>query len=431
MVCDVKGRGVRVELKTIPMNYQKETLKNGLRVITTALAIAIVIGGFGIGLVWKTDYLDRWVPASIKELFRRGEKPEEGLSVLYVYKQFSPNKEPKVTKIFKSDISGRSRIELDIEYNEDIGLRGTKDGKYLERWSGNKLEITSSKQLDSFNKVIEEVFGANEGFGGAVWAGDGSKLAYIVTKHLEPEIEWGAVENRLYLINRDGTERKLVGQFREPLYVSLEGLNLVKNELYWLEAGTRSLAVVSLTGGTIIKRIKVGLTLPVHNLNFSSDFSSAYYIDDGKIIEHGLVSDKKRILYELSGRGKDEFGNESFIDRLRLSPKDDLLVFTQVNEPSDKEITYSITLPDGQINVLLDDPRYYNVGPFFWSPDGRYLWFETFCHGCGRSAGYDNEGEYYIIDLSAKSMNLFFKGGRDDYSGDLNESIEFISWLVE
>ena len=46
-------------------------------VLIAVLALVIAVGGVGIGLAWKTDYLDKWLPANIKEMFGRGEKPEE------------------------------------------------------------------------------------------------------------------------------------------------------------------------------------------------------------------------------------------------------------------------------------------------------------------------------------------------------------------
>lgn len=56
------------------MNYKKDILKNGLWVIVIALALVIAVGGIGIGLAWRTDYLDKWLPPNVKRMFGRGEK---------------------------------------------------------------------------------------------------------------------------------------------------------------------------------------------------------------------------------------------------------------------------------------------------------------------------------------------------------------------
>jgi hypothetical protein len=37
----------------------------------------IAVGGIGIGLAWRTNRLDKWLPSNIKEMFGRGERPEE------------------------------------------------------------------------------------------------------------------------------------------------------------------------------------------------------------------------------------------------------------------------------------------------------------------------------------------------------------------
>lgn len=46
-------------------------------ILIAALAFVIAVGGVGIGLTWRTDYLDKILPPNIKEMFGRGEKPEE------------------------------------------------------------------------------------------------------------------------------------------------------------------------------------------------------------------------------------------------------------------------------------------------------------------------------------------------------------------
>ncbi len=46
-------------------------------VLIAVLALVIAVGGVGIGLAWKTEYFDKWLPVNIKEMFGRGEKPEE------------------------------------------------------------------------------------------------------------------------------------------------------------------------------------------------------------------------------------------------------------------------------------------------------------------------------------------------------------------
>lgn len=46
-------------------------------ILVTILTLIVIVGGVGIGLAWKTDVLDKVLPPNIKEMFGRGEKPEE------------------------------------------------------------------------------------------------------------------------------------------------------------------------------------------------------------------------------------------------------------------------------------------------------------------------------------------------------------------
>ncbi|PJC21827.1 hypothetical protein CO059_03105 [candidate division WWE3 bacterium CG_4_9_14_0_2_um_filter_48_10] len=46
-------------------------------ILITVLALVIAVGGVGIGLAWRTNRLDKWLRPNIKEMFRRGERPEE------------------------------------------------------------------------------------------------------------------------------------------------------------------------------------------------------------------------------------------------------------------------------------------------------------------------------------------------------------------
>lgn len=46
-------------------------------ILIAVLALVLAPGGLGVGLVWKTEHLDKVLPLSIKGMFGRGEKPEE------------------------------------------------------------------------------------------------------------------------------------------------------------------------------------------------------------------------------------------------------------------------------------------------------------------------------------------------------------------
>lgn len=425
----------------MPPKNSTRNLKIIIGVLVVLLVAAASVAGFYIFGNKNISEKEQLTPVSDQNIVPSTQdnqiiqKSDKAPLIVYAYKQFSTS----VTKIYQSDISGQSKSEVNIGYAEGVRFMATKDGKYLARWDNNKLEIAPAKGLNSFKKIAETLE-PNTRLNNVVWSVDGTKLVYIISKDLKPNEPFSPSEKRLYVINRDGSGQKLVKQFQRPDYVALEGFNSPKNELYWFETGeggfVGNFTVINLADGSVKetkKDLDPGLDF---SLNFTSDFSKAYYIKDYKIYEYTLSNNNKRILYELDNVGQDKYGNRSNIDRLKLSPKDNLLVFTRRTEPDDKEITFSIALPSGKVEILLDDAKYYNIGPFTWSPEGKYLWFETWCHGCGQETGYNNEGEYYIMDMETKNISLFFKGSKGEYEKTgqgvrINETLNFISWITE
>lgn len=358
------------------------------------------------------------------------DKQEEKISIIYAYSNFKDGS----TKVFKSDINGNNKVKLDINYGDGVRFTQSKDGKYIIKRDMGKIEIALAKDL-LFKKIFE-IFDTNHRLASALISNDNKKIIFLVNKLLKPDEQFSPTEKYLYMMNMDGSEKKLVKQFTEPEIGDLLGLNLEKKEFYWFEGGGGggefyNFTILNLRDGSV-KEIKKDINLFGNSLIFSSDFNKAYFIEGlNKIIEYNFSSDNKKILYELSNVGRDEYGNGSFIDRLRISPNEDMLVFVRVTEPDNKEITFSIDLKSGQVNTLLDDYRYYNIAPAFWSPDGNYLWFETFCHGCGDASGYDNGGEYYLMNMSTKELKLFFKSSREKKNVRFDEHLNLICWVIK
>jgi len=46
-------------------------------VLIIVLALVIAVGGVGIGLAWRTNYLDKYLPARVKELLGKEAKPSD------------------------------------------------------------------------------------------------------------------------------------------------------------------------------------------------------------------------------------------------------------------------------------------------------------------------------------------------------------------
>jgi hypothetical protein len=369
-------------------------------------------------------------PVNVNENQDAGVVEEENkTSIIYAYRHFKDGK----TKIFKSDINGNNKVELDINYGDGVNFTQSKDGKYIIRWDKDKIEVAFVKNL--FFKKIFNVSNNDEMLSSVLISNNNKKIVFFVHKFLKPDEPFSPTEQYIYMMNTDGSEKTLVKQFIEPSVGDLLGVNLEKREFYWFEGGGGggefyNFTTLNLQDGSV-KEIKKDINLFGNSLIFSSNFSKAYFIEGNKIFEYSFSDNNKKMLYELSNIGQDEYGNGSFIDRLRISPNEDMLVFVRVTEPDNKEITFSIDLKSWQVNTLLDDSRYYNIAPAHWSPDGNYLWFETFCHGCGDTSGYDNGGEYYLMDISTKELKLFFKSSRTEAGVRFDEHLNFIGWVVE
>src|SRR3989337_2651913 len=47
-------------------------------ILLAVLALVVAVGGVGIGLAWKTNVLDTWLPASVKGFFGKEVNPTDG-----------------------------------------------------------------------------------------------------------------------------------------------------------------------------------------------------------------------------------------------------------------------------------------------------------------------------------------------------------------
>lgn len=81
-------------------------------ILITVLALVIAVGGVGIGLAWKTSRLDRWLPPNIKEMFGRGEKPEEPEEEPEEKPEEKPEEDP--TKDWKTYTNTKGNYQLKV-----------------------------------------------------------------------------------------------------------------------------------------------------------------------------------------------------------------------------------------------------------------------------------------------------------------------------
>jgi hypothetical protein len=167
---------------------------------------------------------------------------------------------------------------------------------------------------------------------------------------------------------------------------------------------------------------------------FNKDFTKLYYQPTYKNIgEYDIATQQTKVLAEAPDT-KDQSGNSSLIDDFALSDSTNILYFSERDEVSNKEIIKKIDLESYDVTTVLDRDGYYNLGFESVSPDGAYMWLRTNCYGCGQASGYDNEGEYYILDLTTGQPTLFFKGEKGTYDKTgtgvrVNEHLNLLGWV--
>lgn len=354
------------------------------------------------------------------------------LLVLYGYKRFSTSE----SRLLKANPFNQEKVEFNFAHGEWTKLLATRDGKRLAKLDARALAVSVTPFTAPWREVYRTA-SDQEHIMDAIWSSDGSALAVFTFKSFGSASEDPFVpspgEMSFYLVNRNGTSSRLVKRFSDAdsfIANSLIGFNTNQAEVYWVfqgsDGGVGDLTVMSALDGSI-KAIKRDVGPAWLYLLLNSDQSRAYYIseDARNIFEYSLLNDTKRILFSFHGSQSDPgYTAESRIARLVLSPVDDALVFTV--RTKGKDITYRMLLPQGKLETLVEDFSFHNAHPSHWSPDGKYLWFETW--------GFD-QGEYYVMDLDTKKMHLFFRGKRGDYhqTGEgvrVDEALQFIAWLV-
>ena len=363
------------------------------------------------------------------------------LRVLYEYRRFKP----ETTKVYtaKLDGSGKEIAPVDIDSLYSYKYTYYYDRSFfIQNYLHKELRIIPKTNLGS-KATFVSVDGAATYLGSYLPISD-SQIIYVESRGIElGQHEFGGPrETNIYLINTDGTEKKLIHTYThsQDTGLDLKAFNETTSEVYWTEGGgggcSGNFTALNIATGEL-KKVPTSISdEDVCSLVFSRDKMTGYYREGPKtIIAYDFSSNQKRTLY-VAPDGRDSVGNQTYIRGPLLSPDYKWLAYSERLEPSDKEITKLINLGDGKIVTLLDDNRLYNVGPSSWSPDSRYLWLETGCFGCGREQGYDNEGEYYILDTATKTISRVFKGESGTYSegGEgvrINEHLFLLGWIED
>lgn len=360
------------------------------------------------------------------------------ISVVYAYHQYDALNNDYDTKVFKTDYNNQNKAELDIGFflstsnTDPYQTKGylyktTPDGKYLFRISRifKSIEVASAQLPNSFRKLVKISQGSIHNL---TISPSGNEIAYIVRNE---------TEGKLFIMNIDGGEQRFIKAIESTN--SIEGLNAKNNQIFLKDE------ILTLHEDGTIKTVQKN-HIPGEQPEFSSGFDKAYYrfinyTESEKtegIIEYDIVNKKEKVIYKINDK-------QGQITSFILSPVNDMLLFEQEDLSNNKRILYSISLPGGKADILINDLQYYGLVPTLcghhcfggsnaWSPDGKYILLE------GVVCTYNDlcklhEGETYLIDINSKKMSLFFKQNSQvdqaQPQKQIKDSLEFIGWLTQ
>ncbi len=368
-------------------------------------------------------------------------------------------------KIYKSDLLGQNRQELNIDYNPSSGVEPlfqiSPDRKYLARITQATIKIAQFSQPNVYKEIVKLTSG-KEVIDGFAWSEDNNQIAYLVKLHQPTYQEPTSIVVNLYLINRDGTNQKLVYSYTRPpindgptigSFISqnnLLGLNLSKQEVYLLKekkfddlSDPNFLSVISLTNGKIkFEEESIHLYDPAF-IAFSTDFSKLYYIDIQRnndillfkmlIKEFNLLTKTQKTFYELKLNDYSSLGS---ISSAVLAPAYNKLIFGTIkiigSEMTVATENYIIDLNTNQLKSFKTKLKFVPI-PRSVSPDGKYIALAMPPESGEPKVKQDLFG-YCLFNIEKQQLTDF-NGCASYEKGETfdnqQQEMEFIGWISE
>jgi hypothetical protein len=403
--------------------------RNHTAILAIALAASACTGGGGQGARKTLPSARSSSPSPSASPTASATPKPTGEAILFLVAPASGDDKPRI--VYRAPADGGRKRPIPLDFREFDQFLSSPNGIAVAQWRDQSLR-TGSAAKPSELRTIAAVSEKNTRINAVAWNATGTSLVYITSHLLDPGREDSRVVNRLYRVSADGTGRRLVKTFSEPAYVSLVAFDSKNDHLFWFETGEGgyrfNFSEIDLVTGKTLRRYKELPSDLYFNLFMSRDYRRAYYATSGgKIREFTLSTRAQRTLYQIKGDTPDQYGNKSDILRMHLMPGDREIVFTKHEEPSSKDLTYRLSIETRRVTPLLADPRFHNLAAETVSSSGRYIWFETTCHGCGGEAGYDNSGEYYVLDVASERMITIIDIGPD--SAQQPMTVQFLCWL--
>lgn len=365
------------------------------------------------------------------------KKNESSVSLLYtLYTLSTNNSQTSGGNFFLSNISNKNKKKFDLGYSskrswgKDIQNPRfiiSEDGKYIVRFGDHVIQIAEIKYLstlaeeepiimikDKRNQIIDVIISR-----------DGSEMIYTTVQILNPEDPFSDMNKKIYWWSRETKKNTLLPDFSQDGFLSLIGIDSVRNELYLAHSTNDSLenfTVFHLQNEKekeVISLINHGLYSPL----IVSDGKVYFYSLGCELLEYNLDHKSQRVIFSTNKSTESSCGM-NFL----LSPDSNTILLSIVDDEDSSSKIFKINLQKTLPTNSLLLTNFSKIYLFSWSPDGRYVFMKMDNNKIGdRTISPDS---FSILDLQKNKTHVFFKEiSKDEEKKQNGVAMLFLGWI--
>ncbi len=377
-------------------------------ILGIVVGVVLILGGV---YWWQRDFVNE----KIGDLFWEDSK---NLSNRIFYYESSYNYDlinkkniSESFKFFTSDISGKNAQEFN--FGKDSSFSISKDGRYIAKIdNGKKIEIALSENLNEFKTIVDISLNSEEGVEDIMWFNDSSRLLYKTRGKELPGEAYPPSEYRIYQINNDGSNQKLIGKYVVSQAFGIVAIKDDKNVVYMATGGEGAIcsgSAINLLTGEMMNNAGI---CTEYNYTYSSDSEHIFYVDNyANIVDYNLNNSSKNIIYKLT---------DSNIKLISYNNNNNLLFISPADYRTKTWNLYSLNLLNNNIDVIFEGLQ--NISyPLRLSYNNNYL-------AIGILEG--NNMGIHIIDIKSKILNKFLSGYQKTNGNIFSQtSYGILGWL--
>jgi len=336
-------------------------------------------------------------------------------------------------KNYVYDVETGQKTELSLNLEDSIAYQTLEKHRVFVKAADKTIEVaplTSIFPPTNATPVYKPVvhIDSDELIITAIVNNKDTKIAYQTSNSADPS-------TKIFTVNIDGTDNKLVGSWPDSSYIIASfNENVLILDNYGSSESEQELidiAVMTFPDGQIEKHT---ITVDTDYL-YSWNANDIYFIGEGSQIEkYSLAQKRSEVLYAPNQNlnpADFTFGIRYQLNHLRLSQDNKKLFFIEYDWTTSKTWVKSLTLENHQVTNLVET----KASSFLLSPDGNYLFIQPLLVFSGSQGNYEY-GEYYIYDVVQKKLIPLFAEGAKSYIDSNFPSmpglnIHPIAWITE